>query len=85
MTVNRCVCHDVYFKTLIRLAQSESCSINDLADMTGATTGCGTCLPYLKLALKTGQHELPVMSQRDLETALQHIDSRASATPKTNR
>lgn len=84
MPVNRCVCHDVSFRTLIDLAHAKPCTIDELADKTGATTGCGTCLPYLKLALATRQPDLPVMSQRDLEAAIQAATTNSNLTRDHN-
>lgn len=41
-----------------------------LQDDTGLGTGCGTCIPYARVALRTGQTVLPIMSNADMERVL---------------
>ncbi len=70
MGVTRCVCNCVTFQELIDLAQrldpqrelSEDDLIEALAARTRCATGCGTCRPYIRVALRTGKASLPVMS-----------------------
>lgn len=71
MPVNRCVCHDITFAEILRLTRDQDLSIDQIADKTAATTGCGTCLPYIKLALALRKDELPVMSPTQLQEAIE--------------
>ncbi|MEL7472904.1 MAG: (2Fe-2S)-binding protein [Planctomycetota bacterium] len=66
MAVDRCVCHDVTFEQLITLHRAEGLSLQQLADVTGCTTGCGTCRPYIEAALRTGVTDFPVLNEREL-------------------
>lgn len=62
MAVTRCVCHDVSFAELKRLCAETGPDIDALAARTGCGTGCGTCIPYILLMLRTGHTDLPVLS-----------------------
>lgn len=75
MTVNRCICHDVTFATLIEMHRREGLDADQLAERTGCTTGCGLCLPYVRLAIATGQADLPVMSPLTIERKLAEIEA----------
>jgi bacterioferritin-associated ferredoxin len=66
MAVTRCVCREVSFTVVARAAQSlrdagYPVTLEAIADLTTAGTGCGTCKPYLARAALTGQTILPVM------------------------
>jgi len=73
MPVDRCVCHQVPFAELLRLARDEGLGIDALVERTGCTTGCGTCEPYIRLAIATGRHELPPMSPAQIDAILDHL------------
>jgi len=75
MAVDRCVCHEVPFTELVRLQREQSLSLDQLMDRTGCCTGCTSCEPYVKIALATGQTNLPVMTGRELHEALKQIDA----------
>lgn len=60
--VDRCVCHDVTFADLRRLAAATGHDLDRLATLTGCGTGCGCCVPYLRLMLSTGQTRFPVLA-----------------------
>ena len=70
MSVTACVCNDVSFRELLALAprldpdrrMSENELIDALSARTKCATGCGTCRPYIRLALRTGNPRQPVMS-----------------------
>lgn len=83
MAVNRCVCHDVSFAKLIKLAEVDGLTIDEMADRTGATTGCGTCMPYLRLALATRCPELPVMTSGQLNEAIRAAEAKRGADAST--
>ena len=69
MGIDRCVCHDVTFASLKVLARQfdpraaspeADPGVVDLASrelrrITGCTTGCGMCEPYIRLMLETGR------------------------------
>lgn len=71
MSVTRCVCHDVTFAELKELSGVVGADLDALAARTGCGTGCGTCIPYIQLMLRTGRTELPVLSGAQLREALQ--------------
>lgn len=61
MGVDRCVCREVTFARLIALAREPGMGFDELQRMTGCGTGCGMCIPYIRVALATERSELPVM------------------------
>jgi NAD(P)H-nitrite reductase large subunit len=65
--VDHCVCHDVTFAELIRLQQKKGATLDELRDETGCGTGCGLCIPYIRVALRLGEPRLPVMSDAELQ------------------
>lgn len=62
MGVDRCTCHDVSFAELRELADQGMNDLASLARHTGCGTGCGLCVPYIRVMLRTGQTVLPVLS-----------------------
>lgn len=59
--IDRCVCTDQTFVSLLALARGQGLSIDELGCRTGAGKQCTMCLPYLRASLETGQttfHEL---------------------------
>lgn len=66
MAVDRCTCKNVPFAQLKELADQRSeTSLLDLANETGCGTGCGLCIPYIRLMLETGQTNLPVLTREE--------------------
>ena len=70
MPVTRCVCHDVTFAELKAVASEAGADLDTLAARTGCGTGCGTCVPYIQLMLKTGRTEFPVLTGAQLSALL---------------
>lgn len=70
MPVTRCVCHDVTFAELKALTPEVGADLDALATRTGCGTGCGTCIPYIQLMLRTGRTEFPVLTGAQLAAAL---------------
>jgi NAD(P)H-nitrite reductase large subunit len=68
--VDRCVCAEVTFRTLLELYKS-GVELDALKERTGCCTGCTTCEPYVRLTLKTGQTSFPVLSPRECAAAMQ--------------
>jgi len=62
VAVNRCVCHEVTFAELIEMARRDHMTLADLQKATGCGTGCGTCVPYIEIALRTGIADLPILN-----------------------
>ena len=61
MGVDRCVCREVMFSRLIELARERGAGFDELQRLTGCGTGCGMCIPYIRVAVATGKPDLPVM------------------------
>ncbi|MBC7835649.1 MAG: hypothetical protein H7Y88_11200 [Phycisphaerales bacterium] len=70
MAVNRCVCLDLPFVELLELARREGLGFDELSRRTECCTGCGLCEPYVRVALRTGKTDLPVLSKAQIEAAL---------------
>lgn len=52
--IDRCVCVDCTFCELKELAQRKQLDFKGLSRETGCGMGCGLCVPYIKVMLKTG-------------------------------
>lgn len=65
--VNRCICHDVTFAELRALAARIGGGFEEVSGRTGCGTGCGLCVPYIRLMLRTGQTVFPVLRPADFE------------------
>ncbi len=69
MPVDRCVCHKISFAQLKALDDQRAPDapstaeerLRALSRRTGAGTGCGTCVPYIELMLRTGQTVFDVL------------------------
>lgn len=80
MPVTRCICHNITFAELHTLSQQLTAQLGihpdspqmleTLRARTGCTSGCGTCLPYVKVMLKTGHTSLPVLTSQQVERIL---------------
>ncbi len=57
MLINRCVCANRTFASLVDQARQDGLTLTQLTDQTCASRGCGMCAPYLRRALRTGQTE----------------------------
>jgi len=55
------------FSELVRLQRATGAGLEELQRITGCGTGCGMCVPYIKVALKTGRVRLPVMTDDELK------------------
>jgi bacterioferritin-associated ferredoxin len=62
MAVDRCVCLDVTFASLKCLSDRDNLDVEQLRIRTGCGSGCGMCVPYIHVMLKTGETTLPVLS-----------------------
>jgi len=62
MSVERCVCFDVPFTLIARLAR-EGRTLERIRAETGCSGGCGMCKPYIDVVIATGRTVLPVLSE----------------------
>jgi bacterioferritin-associated ferredoxin len=54
--VTRCICHQRTFETLKEMAERENIeSVEQLQERRLCGRGCGLCVPYVRLMLKTGE------------------------------
>jgi len=64
--VDRCVCHDVPFTTLLQWATDRtSTTVNDVRDTFGCSSSCGMCRRYIEEALSTGCAKVPLRLQQE--------------------
>lgn len=62
MAVDRCYCLEVRFAHLQEIAEETGADFETLRDQTGCGNSCGLCIPYIRIMLKTGRTDLPVLS-----------------------
>jgi len=67
MAIDRCYCRQLLFADLDLIARESRCTLDELCDRTGCGTGCGLCVPYLRVMLATGRTDLPVLSAVEVE------------------
>ncbi|MBI1190737.1 MAG: hypothetical protein GC200_08685 [Tepidisphaera sp.] len=77
MGVDRCICRDVSFARIQRVAQEIGPELSKLREATGCGSGCGMCVPYIKRMLITGKTNVPVMTHREIEALVK--DEHAAA------
>ena len=53
--IDRCVCRDTVFASLLPAARKGNWSLEDLRRETGCGAQCGLCRPYLRRMLATGE------------------------------
>jgi NAD(P)H-nitrite reductase large subunit len=70
MSVDRCICRNVTFNQLLELSKHLGCDVEKLQDATNAGYGCGMCVPYIHVAVKTGKSRVPVMSHVQSERVM---------------
>lgn len=64
--IDKCVCYRKSFKEILFFAKQENIKdIDTLADRTCFGDKCGMCVPYVKLALKTGKTEFSAIVRED--------------------
>ena len=68
--VNRCVCHDVAFATILEWsAKRPNTTVQDIRDEFGCTQSCGMYGQYLRTMLKTREANIPLVLQGDCEAS----------------
>lgn len=70
MAIDRCYCLQIRFSDLKALAEKSGAGVDSLSKATGCGTGCGLCIPYIRVMLKTGQTDLPVLSPVEVNRLL---------------
>lgn len=68
--VDRCVCHQIAFSSLIPLIESlradgavdEAAIFKQLTKDTNCATGCSMCRPYIRRVIQTGQTRFSALS-----------------------
>lgn len=61
MHVNRCVCHNVTFRELLRLSdQLGDADFETLQERTNCGRGCGMCVPFIRVALRDRLERVPL-------------------------
>lgn len=68
MSVTRCICRNVSFAEILAL-HAKGLTLAQIKDRTGCAGGCGTCEPYIRLAIVTRTADLPVLTGRRLADA----------------
>ncbi len=58
MKVDRCVCHEITFAEIKRIASEKHLSsVKEIEENRIACTNCKLCIPYVELVLETGETE----------------------------
>jgi bacterioferritin-associated ferredoxin len=78
--INRCVCMGRTFEELKELAAANGWDANELRKKTGCGGGCGLCVPYVRIMLRTGQTEFCELIREEVRTPLRGDGHRAGRT-----
>ena len=81
MAVDRCICHDLAFTRLKELAGRHGHDLEALARVTGCTTNCGMCKPYIIRMLETGQTLFPVFAEPACREIIARWEASRAANP----
>ncbi len=79
MRVNRCVCKDLTFEQLKPIADQCGGDFDELCQRTGCCQGCGSCEPYVRLMLETGQTRFPVLRRYQVDEIMARARGKAIA------
>ncbi len=56
MKVDRCICHEITFAEIKRIAREKGLtSVKEIEENRIACTNCKLCVPYVELILETGE------------------------------
>lgn len=68
MKVNRCVCSNVRFEELIKIAgELQIKDADTLSKKVDVARNCRLCVPYINIMLSTGITEVPLIKSEDHE------------------
>lgn len=70
MSVDRCVCLNLSFDELKKLAVDRNLGPDQLRELTGCGGGCGMCVPYIHVMMRTGETNMPVMRPAEFRSIL---------------
>jgi NAD(P)H-nitrite reductase large subunit len=65
VSVDRCTCFRVSLTELKSIADETGAGFDELAEWTQCGMGCGMCIPYIHIMLKTGRTVLPVLTSEE--------------------
>ena len=90
MAVDRCICHNITFARLKEHSQRCGLEFHALSILTGCSTNCGMCKPYILQMIATGQTAFPPLSvaaaagicaEHDAAVALRSQGENAASPP----
>ncbi len=82
MGVDRCCCRGITFVELLGLARREHLDAAQLSERTGCGQECGMCAAYLRVMLKTGLTDLPVLDAKTYATLMGPANTGTRAAEK---
>jgi bacterioferritin-associated ferredoxin len=72
MAVDRCICRNITFAHALACARAlDVRTVGALQHHLAIGTGCGRCIPYVQLALMSGESDLPVLGERETEALME--------------
>jgi bacterioferritin-associated ferredoxin len=83
MSVDRCCCRGITFAELLKLARHEHLNAAELSERTGCGQECGMCAAYLRVMLKTGLTELPVLDAAAYARLMGPTNPARESTPES--
>lgn len=75
MKIDRCVCTQRPFASLLDQARTEGLSLQQLAQESGASACCTMCGPYLRRCYRTGQTVFTALLDQDDEPPTASCDT----------
>jgi bacterioferritin-associated ferredoxin len=76
--IDRCVCVDCTFAEMRSLAERKKLDFKGISRETNCGMGCGLCIPYIKMMLRTGQTVFDEMlTEADVEREIRDAASDA--------
>jgi bacterioferritin-associated ferredoxin len=72
MAVDRCICRNITFAHGLSVARTLGVhTVGALQHHVGIGTNCGRCIPYMQRALMTGEVDLPVLGDAEMEALME--------------
>lgn len=84
MRVTRCVCRNLTFEQLKPVADECGGDFDALCQRTGCCQGCGSCEPYVRLMIETGQTRFPVLRRFQIDEIMARSRGEAVAQGQGN-
>lgn len=76
LIVRRCVCRNVSFEEILRVAPEVGYDFSAVAAATGAGTSCGMCRPYIRKVLQTRRPEQELLSSEEITSLMKQPERR---------